>query len=811
MKVMDLMPGIGGRSIAFVNAGFQIVCAVENDIESADIYCSIIQPEKFLLKSIEDVNPEDLPDVDIISGKLLQGTFSRVGSRYGQPEEVANNAIYNIVASKKPLFFLLEAPVRILTQNNRKNVEAILEKYVSLGYNVVYHVFTECEYSGYPVVGKQLYFVGIRKDMYSKEFYFPKSESLPKECLEEDSIDTWYRKVPNNIWRKDFVKGKFYLLERGTLKETKQIHMGLYREMYRVDSNGFRKFTHNELASIKGICDYNFNKCTNKRNMYMKIAYASNVYISEAIAKELKNYVGEKETVTKSMPIIKRDKKKNKLRNIEKKRVVFPKHRITKIHVDELKGIRNLDLSIDGNLTAIMGVNGSGKSTILHALACVYAPHEKGDNYKFSYFFTPNPDSDWKNSRLELTYYDENEQKEVTRLYKKDVDRWSPRYTQRPVRDTYYIGIETCIPEIEIEKQTSFIDYSTNSLNDGLTQKIVQSAAYILNKDYESLTMHKTKKKELFGVHTIQDLTYSSLSMGAGEQRVLKILRLVYSVNSYSLILIDEIDLLLHVTALKKLIMELSKIAVKRNLQIIFTTHSLEMTSLSEYVDIRYLEQLDQKTMVYNSINADMIYEMSNCIDKPIEIYVEDLLAEVIVKQIADELNILGKVKIKKYGAAGNAFVLASSYILKTEDCRNVAIVLDGDEYREDKEKLAGMKKVLSGTEKDHEEKWTKAVSMILQFDLPLKTAPEKYIYDMLVEMDGYNEIVRYAQKLKAVSDSHKWLDDLTVRIGQGEELVLFKIMEIVSQNPKWEGYVKNVRDWLIKKGVELDVVSQEG
>lgn len=79
----------------------------------------------------------------------------------------------------------------------------------------------------------------------------------------------------------------------------------------------------------------------------------------------------------------------------------------------------------------------------------------------------------------------------------------------------------------------------------------------------------------------------------------------------------------------------------------------------------------------------------------------------------------------------------------------------------------------------------------------------------MLVEMDGHNEIVRYAQKLKAVSDSHKWLDDLTIRIGQGEELVLFKIMEIVSQNPKWKGYVKNVRDWLIKKGVELDIVSE--
>lgn len=50
MKVMDLMSGIGGRSIAFINAGFQIACAVDNDKESADIYCSIIQPENFFCK-----------------------------------------------------------------------------------------------------------------------------------------------------------------------------------------------------------------------------------------------------------------------------------------------------------------------------------------------------------------------------------------------------------------------------------------------------------------------------------------------------------------------------------------------------------------------------------------------------------------------------------------------------------------------------------------------------------------------------------------------------------------------------------------
>lgn len=819
MKVIDLMSGIGGRAIAFKNVGFDVVCAIDNDRESAEIYCKLIAPDKFIFQDIISISPKALPEADIISGKLLYKSFSAAGKHRSELDEKVNATIFSIINYKKPMFFVLEAPVRILSQNNREIVENMLEKYISYGYNVMYNVFTESEYSGYPVTGKQLFFIGIRKDLFVKEFYFPKPIFLEckNEWLKEDEnvVNEWYRKVPK-VEVENIIEGKCYLRqgrnlrERGILKETKQIHVGFYREMYVVDAVGIRRFTHNELALLKGIKNYNFNNCVNKQKMYMRIAYASNVYVVEAISKALKDYVDDQKFTENNTLGLEKKKKKVKVQKCEQKRIVFPKHRITNIHIDELKGMKNLDISINRNLTAIMGVNGSGKSTILHALACVYSPYGKGDNYKFSFFFTPNPDSDWRNSRFSLTYYDENQQKEITRVYKKDSDRWSPRYAKRPIRDTYFVGIETCIPEIEKEKQTSYIDYSTDSMEGEVNQKIIRGAAYILNKDYENLTVHKTKKKELFGVHTAKKLTYSSLSMGAGEQRILKILKLIYSVNSYSLILIDEIDLLLHVTALRRLIIVLSEVAIKRNLQIIFTTHSLEMVNLGAYVDIRYLEQVGQKTMVYNSVNADMVYEMSNCMDKPIEIYVEDLLAQVIVRKIAEDLNLLGYLKIVKYGASSNAFILAVSYILKKEEYSNVAIILDGDVYMEQEKKIEAIKKVLSGTESEHEQKIKNALSMIRQFNLPLNVAPEKHIFNMLVEMDDDNEVVKYAKKVKAVSDSHQWLDELTARMGQGEELILFRIVDIVSQNSKWGDYVKNVREWLLEKKKELNLWEKE-
>ena len=49
-----------------------------------------------------------------------------------------------------------------------------------------------------------------------------------------------------------------------------------------------------------------------------------------------------------------------------------------------------------------MGVNGSGKTTVIHALACAYQPPEggKGENHRVSDFFVPNTDALWKGSEI---------------------------------------------------------------------------------------------------------------------------------------------------------------------------------------------------------------------------------------------------------------------------------------------------------------------------------------------------------------------------------------------------------------------------
>lgn len=801
--VLDLNAGLGGRTYAFQKRGFEIVGVLDNDAENCRIIESWLQSGRIQNVDLLEVAPNLLPDADIITAKYIQRLSVENGFKMYHSREYVNDVIYKIIKIKNPAVFLLEVPSSSFTKG-RPVLEEYLQRFLSDGYKLSYTLYQERSISGYPVVGKQGYIVG-HKLHTEREFRFPEERfyTYEKELIleREEEVLPWYRKVgiPTETWE----KGDLYVREGSKVEKTNVIHMGYIRENYLVDYVGARRFTHNELAWIKGLDNYNYNLCSNKGRMYNKIAYASNVYVTSAIIEEIAWFVrGETRDKEVKQEEIKSSKKKhNKQEKSEE--VLFPKYRLKRITIDKLKGINNLTLEFNKNLMALMGVNGSGKSTILHALACTYARYKNGDSYAFSYFFTPNPDASWKGSCLTVTNYDERNKKEVSKTYMKKTTKWA-NYSSRPKRDIYYLGISTGLPAIEVEKKTSFINYVSNPEKSKIDEKVVADAAYILNKNYEELMSHILGRRKYVGVHTKEGIVYSALSMGAGEQRIIKILQTVYSAFQYSLILIDEIDLLLHVDAFKKLIKKLHEIAEDKHLQIIFTTHALEMKDLDKYADVRYIEQQKGKTLVYNSIKPDLLYQLNGENKRDYTIYVEDEFATSIVTKIAYDMKMLRYINIIQFGAIDNAFVVGAGKVLSGEDTSNILIVTDGDRYISDEDKVKLVNSVLTGTEVEHLEKVKKVLSIITQFNLPMGIKPEEYVHRMLIELEDDNEIITCAKNITTVDDGHKWITEIGERLGLGKQ-IYGPVMELVTKNNQWKHYVENVQKWLEQKKIDLE------
>jgi ABC-type cobalamin/Fe3+-siderophores transport system ATPase subunit len=133
---------------------------------------------------------------------------------------------------------------------------------------------------------------------------------------------------------------------------------------------------------------------------------------------------------------------------------------LKEIQIQSLKGISdcNINFPADKKVTAIMGMNGSGKSTIIHALACCYKPvlllRKKITD---SLIFTPHDDNNWRDSGFTAHFYAgslNNQGNKImfvptpapddtfTQIYSK-VARWQPVYARRPVKESIYLGLDT--------------------------------------------------------------------------------------------------------------------------------------------------------------------------------------------------------------------------------------------------------------------------------------------------------------------------------------------------------------------------------
>ena len=475
------------------------------------------------------------------------------------------------------------------------------------------------------------------------------------------------------------------------------------------------------------------------------------------------------------------------------------RQRIDSLHIDKLKGLEELDISFeDKNITAIFGENGCGKSTILHALACFY--HAEDDDVETNYFtrfFKKVGGSAWTGSKMEAIFTVEGTSLHIT--YEKAADRWKPRINKRIKRNTYYIGIDSCVPSIEKETVTK-TSYSMNTAGNVENKDlIIRDVSEIMGRRYEDYLNQHCGKREYKKVNVQGGIQYTSLSMGAGEQRIFTILDKIYSVPEYSLILIDELDLTLHTTALLRLLDIMVSVARKRNLQIVFTTHREEIASRTD-INIRHIWKPanQNRSFCLNQTNPMCMYRLNGTIQKDYEVYVEDDLAEAIVNSVLRKEGILNYVKVICFGDAANAFSLAAGLHIQGQLSEKKLIVIDGDVYRTDEDKSEIMKKRYSGSEAGKDAIRTIAISRIKQFNLPNNEHPEHYLWSLLKTKQG--TLAEFANRISQnANDQHHYIYEIFKLQGESRQVFLKELIEILETDPEWDNYVSEVKIWAQK------------
>lgn len=160
MKCVDLFAGCGGLSLGFINAGIEVVAAIDNWDKSVDVYnenfdhrCYLhdLTDEKGAIEILKKYKP------DMIAGGPPCQDFSSAGKRdetLGRADLTYHFA--NIICSYKPKWFVMENVERIKKSLILTNV---VSQYEESGYGLT-AVILSAEYCNVPQARKRLFLIG---------------------------------------------------------------------------------------------------------------------------------------------------------------------------------------------------------------------------------------------------------------------------------------------------------------------------------------------------------------------------------------------------------------------------------------------------------------------------------------------------------------------------------------------------------------------------------------------------------------------------------------------------------------------------
>ncbi len=195
IKFIDFCAGIGAGRLGLENLGMQWVGFSEIDKKSEITYRAFFGKDEKNFGDLMKIEPDDLPDFDLMIAGFPCQTFSVIGQRAGMKDD-RGQIIYGlikIIKTKNLKYFILENVKGLLNHDGGQTMKIILNELDKTGYKVFPKVVSSLNH-GVPQMRERIYFVGVRKDLIikNKAFNFPEeieTPSLKKYLIETKELE----------------------------------------------------------------------------------------------------------------------------------------------------------------------------------------------------------------------------------------------------------------------------------------------------------------------------------------------------------------------------------------------------------------------------------------------------------------------------------------------------------------------------------------------------------------------------------------------------------------------------------------------
>jgi predicted ATP-dependent endonuclease of OLD family len=250
---------------------------------------------------------------------------------------------------------------------------------------------------------------------------------------------------------------------------------------------------------------------------------------------------------------------------------------LARLTLKKVRGFIDQSVSFDFPVTAVIGPNGGGKTTVLGAAAIVYrmvAPRTffaKSGKYDSGM-------QDWS-IEYEIVDRDLSPKSHLQRTASFKSLKWN---RDAMTRQGLLFGVSRTVPASERKELLNCtarrFSVPENRVLE-FSSEVNAAVSRILGKDisgFKQIQVHATGDVTLLTGQTAAGVGYSEFHFGAGESSVIKMVAAIEAADDQTLVLIEEIENGLHPVATIRLVEYLIWAAERKKIQVIFTTHSNE-------------------------------------------------------------------------------------------------------------------------------------------------------------------------------------------------------------------------------------------